>query len=77
MLPLPLSLCLSFSYPRARSLSNCLPPTAAPPTDRRVKEALGVPNRLFREIAGGQERLRDRTGRLLEVEDLVLSAFSL
>eukprot|EP00752_Nemacystus_decipiens_P009287 g8298.t1 len=44
---------------------------------RRVKEALGVPDELFREVAGGQERLRDRTGRLVEVEELVLSAFSL
>eukprot|EP00903_Cladosiphon_okamuranus_P012662 g11843.t1 len=42
----------------------------------RMKEALGVHDRLFREISGGQERLRDRTGGLLEVEELVLSAFS-
>lgn len=50
----------------------------APPfLNRRVKEALGVPNCLFREISGGQERLRDRTGSLLGVEELVLSAFSL
>ncbi|CAN0404561.1 unnamed protein product [Ectocarpus sp. 12 AP-2014] len=41
----------------------------------RMKGALGVPPRLFREADGGQQRLRDRTGSLPEVEELVLSAF--
>ncbi|CAN0110976.1 unnamed protein product [Pylaiella littoralis] len=44
---------------------------------RRVKEALGVPPGLFREVSGGQQRLRDRTGSLLEVEELVLGGLSL
>ncbi|CAB1111685.1 unnamed protein product [Ectocarpus sp. CCAP 1310/34] len=42
---------------------------------RRMKGALGVPLRLFREADGGQQRLRDHTGSLPEVEELVLSAF--
>lgn len=44
--------------------------------DRRVKDALRLPAELFREVKGGQVRLRDRVGPLLEAEELVMSVLA-
>lgn len=46
-------------------------------SSRRVKDALGISSSLYREVSGGQQRLRDRTGCLIEVEELVTSALKL
>lgn len=44
---------------------------------RRVKDALGIPSSLYKAASGGQQRLRNRVGRLLDVEELVMSALTL
>lgn len=46
-------------------------------SSRRVKDALGISSSLYREVSGGQQRLRDRSGCLVEIEELVTSALKL
>ena len=41
-----------------------------------MKDALGVPPSLYREVLGGKQRFRDRMGCLTEVEELVACALA-